>query len=332
MLLFPGRFSYALLLLLMLVDAVWISLSPVDLRIGDLANPLWTTAFLLLAVLALRRFRGSTERLAILFRSFEVFFQGMVFLQISWPAMRLFNHVSMTSAFPYADDLLGSWDRSLGLDWVAYFRFVESRPALSLLLDRSYTSLTVLSFGAFFVLVLCRRFDRARFFLEAFFVTAVICTTLGLFFPAKAAVAMHYGDAATLANLGGLPGVYHFEHLERLRNGARFALDLTSLPGLVTFPSFHTAAGVLLAICVWRTRLFPLVLAYSAIMIASTPVFGGHYFVDIVAGTTIAVMVAAFFASLPSYKGLFARRTVAPPRAIGSLNPVPGTRSAEGLA
>jgi hypothetical protein len=51
-----------------------------------------------------------------------------------------------------------------------------------------------------------------------------------MFFPAKAAVAMYFGDAATLANLSSLPGVYHVEPLERLRSGVPFSLDLAHLP------------------------------------------------------------------------------------------------------
>lgn len=172
-------------------------------------------------------------------------------------------------------------------------------------MDYSYTSLTFFSFWAFIILIIQKDLKRTRFFLETFLFTAVICTAIGMFFPAKAAVAMYYGDAKTLANLDTLPGVYHIEAMQRLRSGMPFALDLNDLPGLVTFPSFHTAAGIILVISFWRTILFPIVLVYSAIMIASTPVLGGHYFVDLIGGTVVAVLVAFAFGALPAYRGLF---------------------------
>ena len=44
-------------------------------------------------------------------------------------------------------------------------------------------------------------------------------------------------------------GAYHLEHLERLRSDPMPVLSLSDLPGLVTFPSFHTAMGVIAIYC-----------------------------------------------------------------------------------
>lgn len=52
-------------------------------------------------------------------------------------------------------------------------------------------------------------------------------------------------------------------------------------------------------------------------MIASTPVLGGHYFVDLIAGTAVAALVAWAFGSLPVYKGMFAQPGTEP----GSVRP-----------
>ena len=103
------------------------------------------------------------------------------------------------------------------------------------------------------------------------------------------------------------PGLYHLEALGALRTGP-VALDLGNLPGLVTFPSFHTAAGIVLTWAFWRTRAFPVVAAYAATMIAATPVFGGHYFVDLLAGACVAAVVCGGLAALPFYRDLFPRR------------------------
>jgi hypothetical protein len=59
--------------------------------------------------------------------------------------------------------------------------------------------------------------------------------------------AMIYLDLAPKGISGLPPGTYtHIPTLEALRAGTMTAIQLNNLEGLVTFPSFHTACGVLL--------------------------------------------------------------------------------------
>ncbi len=232
--------------------------------------------------------------------------EGTLFLSLAWPSLRLLNHLTMMAPFPYADDLLLRWDQLLSMPWTPYFDFVASSPFWFNLLDLSYTALSSVSYVA--MLVLCFLADprRVRFFIEVFFVTALFCLIVGAAFPAKAAVAILVPDL-TGYNIPVYPGVYHLESLEALRSPEGIVvLDLHKLPGLVTFPSFHTAAGILLIVAFWRTVFFLPVLAYSVLMIASTPVFGGHYFVDLIAGTLVAIVICALILRRPVYAGLFA--------------------------
>lgn len=143
------------------------------------------------------------------------------------------------------------------------------------------------------------------YFLEAFLTVATLCTAVGLFLPAKAAVAVNFPGVEVFANFSSPPGLYHLSHLERLRAGGLHMLELGNLPGLVTFPSLHTAAGIILAVSFWRTGLFAVAAAYCAIMILSTPIFGGHYFVDLFAGAALAAVVLRLLAASPRYAGLF---------------------------
>jgi membrane-associated phospholipid phosphatase len=77
--------------------------------------------------------------------------------------------------------------------------------------------------------------------------------------------------------------------IERLRGELPPTLLLSDLPGLTTFPSFHTAMGLIVIWCARGSRLlFAPMLALNALMIASTPVFGSHYFIDILAGAALA--------------------------------------------
>jgi len=57
--------------------------------------------------------------------------------------------------------------------------------------------------------------------------------------------------------------------------------------GLVSLPSFHTALGVLFCLTLRHSRLGWPCLLLNLLMIASTPVMGGHYLVDLLAGALL---------------------------------------------
>src|SRR4249920_652744 len=69
-----------------------------------------------------------------------------------------------------------------------------------------------------------------------------------------------------------------------VRDGSLRDLELLKLAGIVTFPSFHTASAVLYAWAFAPVRfLGPAALVMNT-LIASTPVLGGHYLIDVAAG------------------------------------------------
>jgi membrane-associated phospholipid phosphatase len=73
-----------------------------------------------------------------------------------------------------------------------------------------------------------------------------------------------------------------------LRAGTLRALDMTQLMGIVTFPSYHAALAL---IFVRAFRDVPgLAIAgalWATLTIVATPVFGGHYLVDVLAGLAL---------------------------------------------
>lgn len=228
-----------------------------------------------------------------LVQTLAALFEMLFFLQIVWINLRLLNHLTMMVPFPFQDALLVSWDRALGFDWLAYFNYIHERPTLIWLFDLSYTSLTVFSVIAVSGLILMGQMARARYFISIFYVTAVICIVFGALMPAQAAAAYLVQYWPSYDNFPFRPGTYHLAHFEALRaETGPVVLRPGQLPGLVTFPSFHTAAGILLCVAYFRTWLFIPVVAYAIVMIASTPIFGGHYFVDLLAGGVVALLVS----------------------------------------
>ena len=297
--------AYWVLACVLIVNLIWIAKTRVTLEWlnlkGDVyAIALFATLYLLVSKPSLLKTYPVTDRLTrdLLF--------GLIFLQCAWINMRIFNHLMMTMALPWQDALLMKWDEALGFDWLGYFEFVHSRPWLISLQDCSYTSLTPLSVVTYVGLALLGFKKRAFFFVEIFFFTAVATAVLGALFPAKAAVDWHMINVADYPNFRHLPGVYHLDHLDNLRMpSGEISLDPLRIPGLVTFPSFHTAAGIIMCAAVYRMWLFIPVTGYVILMISATPVFGSHYFIDLVAGTIIATIFILRLRKLPRYRDVW---------------------------
>jgi len=304
-----ARWAYALLLVIAAINLVWLTTTRVDLILDDMFGVLLPSLMIgSLLVLTGRMIHLRTHAPRALVLT-DALFQGLLFLSLAWLNMRVLNHLSMSTALPYADHLILAWDRALGFDWLAYFEWVHDRPDVIRLLDMSYTSLTPLSALALIGLVVMGQTLRARFFVESFFVTALVCISVGWLLPAEAAVEFTIADMAQYPNFAAAPGTYHLVHMDALRAPeGRILLDPLNLPGLVTIPSFHTAAGVVLAVAFWRTPMALPVLAYTVVMIASTPIFGSHYFVDLIAGTAVALAVMAIIRNQPRYAALGPQR------------------------
>lgn len=227
-------------------------------------------------------------------RRYDIFytlFGGIAFMMFATPMFRIFNHLSMSLAFPWADGWLSSADMLLGFDWMQFLRWVDGEEVLLVFMDWSYLSLDQYTAVFYLFLIAIPERRRACFELLALFtLTAAICMVIGLFFPAQAAMVYYAPDLTGFANIHERIGTYHMEPLERLRSDVPPLLELIKLPGLVTFPSFHTAMGIVLVYaCRWRWWLFVPSLAINLIMILSTLLYGSHYLIDIIASTVVTL-------------------------------------------
>jgi membrane-associated phospholipid phosphatase len=75
-----------------------------------------------------------------------------------------------------------------------------------------------------------------------------------------------------------------------LRDGRLREIALESMQGLISIPSLHAAMAVLLVYTARGIRfVLPASLALNLAMLASTPIEGGHYLVDVFAGCALAL-------------------------------------------
>jgi membrane-associated phospholipid phosphatase len=265
-----------------LIDAAWLAATPVSLATSN-----WSTiAGIGLCLLAGRWLAHRTRHRA----NVHSILTGGTMLLAAWPALRIFNHLTMTTAVPWADAQLAAWDGLIRFDWAGYIAWIDQYPWLIKLMGPTYRSLDHYSAGLFVILAFgSDPANRCAEFLKLFLITAVVCMTIGMCFPAQAASVFHGVAGHSFENIPPRLGAYHLPLLEELRSNPAAVLDLDSLPGLVTFPSFHTAMGVLAIYCArhyWA--LFVASLIVNLTMIASTPLFGAHYAIDLIGGALVA--------------------------------------------
>lgn len=296
---------YILLLYLAIADMLFLTFGRVELASdGIVAVAFQCAVFIFFMVYYFKRNKSyhNSKVLSLYWKLLE----GLMFLQITWAFLRLYSNLVMTINVPYADEFLASLDQAIGADWLFYFNLVSNNQLLLDVFEQTYISLATVSGCTFLLLLLIGKNMRAHFFIEVSLYAAIIATTIGILFPAKAATIFHNISLEDYKYYLELPGVYHIDALEALRakNGP-ITLNLTELPGLTTFPSFHTASAILIAITYWKNILFIPALIYAFIMIASTPVFGGHFISDIIAGAILAFVTSYLVLRRKRYSKVF---------------------------
>jgi len=165
-------------------------------------------------------------------------------------------------------------------------------PLLHAVMKATYVATLPAVVLAGMILVATRRYREMRVFLLSLILTGIICVTIPGFMPALNTY-MHFGLSPADHPGISLPATTrHIPDLLALRAHTFEVLDLARAEGIVTFPSFHTALGVLILLGLWPVPSARLAaLAFSAIMIAGTPVEGSHYFADILGGSLIAALI-----------------------------------------
>lgn len=198
---------------------------------------------------------------------------------------------------PMVDGRLAAVDTALGFDWPAMFAWIAATPLARDLLSGAYASIYVQPL-LLLILFICRRdalsFCRLQVALQLSFLVGCLVASA---FPAITAYG-HHGMTADL-HPGFTPAFANGPTpIIALLRSADLPAALPPFPDLriISFPSWHAAAGILFA---WSTWSMPLVrypsLALNAGMVLATPVIGGHYLVDVLAG--MALGAASFLAA-----------------------------------
>ncbi len=205
------------------------------------------------------------------------------------------TYVAASANLPMQDATLLTLDALLGFDWLAYFDFIYQRHELLFASVLAYSMIGWPVFGVPILLGIAGHYRRMQEFTLAFAIALVITTVVSAFVPAMGTYdVLHVVTDPKVFTPGSYLAQQH--DLPMVRDGTLRDLEYLKLTGLVTFPSFHAATAALYLWALWPVRWFrPIAVVVNTAMLLATPLGGGHYLVDIIAG--IAVAAAAILAA-----------------------------------
>ena len=186
----------------------------------------------------------------------------------------------------FVDAGLARFDALLRFDWLAWYRMVAAHPVLQTIGRVAYESIywpPVILLG--YYAWTDRERDAWRF-MTRFWVAAILTLAVFRFMPAIGPLAyLWHGPVPYMPE----SALWQPELIPPLRLHAMHLIDLGTLRGLVSAPSFHTAAAVLYIVAAWPIRRlrWPLILLNGAMLVA-TPVEGTHYLTDMLIGALVA--------------------------------------------
>jgi len=214
------------------------------------------------------------------------------------------SYAAASSPLPWRDAELAAIDEAMGFSWRGYAAFIDSSPVLTIATFIGYASLIPQLLILTLVLAIGGRFDRLHRFLIAVVVTLAVSCALFALTPAVAAYPYYGMTAQDFENLRPIVTYQHVSPIAGLRTGEIDTLSFADAHGLITFPSFHATGAALVAWGFWAVpkARWPF-LALNILMLASTPVQGSHYLIDVIAGVLIA------------WGGVWIANRVSPPRA-----------------
>ena len=197
---------------------------------------------------------------------------------------------------PLVDEKLLRFDRAVGYRWEVYAEFVHAHPGLSNLLIFFYMLIFGLPIITTFMLA---RSGHLRHINRYLFATAIAITlTSAIFALCPALTAWNYLkiDPGLMQHFKFLPNATSGweRDLLDIRAGRGFLLHNTNGSGLIAFPSYHCIAGLIFVWALWPIMWLrlPTIIAAS-LLIAAAPIFGGHYFADIVGGAIVTLISVA---------------------------------------
>jgi hypothetical protein len=211
--------------------------------------------------------------------------QVMAFAAVAAPL----SYLAASLNLPMFDAALAGADRALGIDWLALVAWMNDHTTLHTVFKLAYYSFAVQTTTTVLALAFTGRLMEMRTFMLAFILSAGVCIVISAALPSQSA----YFYLFKRGEFSAIPPLLLTEQpvLEGLRDGSYRLLTGITAQGIITFPSFHAALGVVFMTALWPVPVLRWVgMIVNGAMILATPVDGGHYVADVIAGIAIAIL------------------------------------------
>jgi membrane-associated phospholipid phosphatase len=217
----------------------------------------------------------------------------LAILMASGGAAGAISQLGLALGMPLIDPMLAEADRLMGFSSPAVIAWIVQWPSAPELLGIAYVSSFPLLFGSAILFALWGEEEKAWELSFVFAATIMICACCAVALPAEGAFPYYDIGPQLTAGLPPGSGIYHLPAMDYFRTSDQITLDALRLQGVVTFPSFHTALALMTAFS-WRHRrwIFLPMVAWNAVVIASTIPIGGHYAIDLIGGALLWAIVA----------------------------------------
>ncbi|MER8826454.1 phosphatase PAP2 family protein [Mesorhizobium sp. M0938] len=250
-----------------------------------------------------RRIAGDKARIARIIAGASggvksLVWNAVLFIPLGFASV-YFMYLAAATSQPLMDQPLAVIDGQIGFRWRAFLELTNSYPLVAKALVFAYHSVGPQLPLLFLFLAFTGQRLRLTEFMAMLAISSVITAVVMAYVPAAGAYAYFQPSAADYSNFTARAGMWHFNELMRIRSGEPFSLLVTHAEGLVTFPSYHTALGMMVVYALRDTRaaMWP-VAALNAVMIVSTLPEGGHHLIDVIAGAGIGLVTILAVRSL----------------------------------
>jgi hypothetical protein len=208
------KWLWLVLSIVAIIDTIWLAATPLSI------SPI--SYYILYGLAPLVPMKALMILRPALFRGFPrstAFAAGLGMLTLSWPILRIYNHLMMSTAFPLADAWLAQADLAIGFDWNAYALWADRHLSLLRAMQFAYSNLTNYSIATYLLLVIgAKPLEACSEYLILFALNAIVCATLGCLAPALTASVFYDGHIGPFQHLPRHVGVFHLESLMAIRS------------------------------------------------------------------------------------------------------------------
>ncbi|MQY49627.1 PAP2 family protein [Rhizobiales bacterium RZME27] len=201
------------------------------------------------------------------------------------------TYLAIYAKKPLADDMLSSWDQSIGFQWRSFITFVDSQPVLAEILGLSYQTFAFQLLIIPVVLIVAGQPLRSYRMLIGYGLICFAASFISIWFPALGTYKIYGVGPTDVQNIDAYFGYFFLDQFNAVRDDPQFVFAFMDTAGILTFPSVHAGVATLCAWSTWSLKSirYPMLVLNVCMAIAAVS-HASHYLVDVLAGVVVALV------------------------------------------